>query len=260
MMNENLNTQVKSPLDSNFKKVKSKYLIFSILFATLCMVITYWTTHKYYESKWSKHEQLADLQEGNIEQKVALLDVYIGKINSLLAEKGIEPLTSLPSSGSMALSPTEALALYGKKLQKLESELDALPFGTPHDGRITSEFGGRNNPFSSLGHENHSGMDFKGNIGDPILATATGTVIFAGQKGGYGNCVIVQHERGIKTLYAHLNKVTVRPDQKVQTGTQVGELGNTGRSTGPHIHYEVMEHDQKVNPRKYMSDRPSNRL
>lgn len=258
MMNEK--TQMKSSFATNIRKFKSKYLIFTFVFSALCIAITFWATQKYYENKWSKYEQLADLQEGNIEQKVALLDVSIRKINSLLSEKGIEPLTALPSSGNMTLSPSEALAFYGNKLQKMESELDALPFGTPHEGRISSEFGGRNNPFSGQGHENHSGIDFKGNIGDPILATATGTVIFAGQKGGYGNCVIVQHKRGIKTLYAHLNKVSVRPNQKVQTGTQVGELGNTGRSTGPHIHYEVMEHDQKVNPRKYMSNRPSNKL
>lgn len=258
MMNEN--TQMKSSFARNIRKVNFKHLIFTFVFSALCIAITFWVTQKYYENKWSKYEQLADLQEGNIEQKVALLDVSIGKINSLLAEKGIEPLTASPSSGNMTLSPTEALAFYGNKLQNLESELDALPFGTPHEGGISSEFGGRNNPFSGQGHENHPGIDFKGNIGDPILATATGTVVFAGQKGGYGNCVIVEHKRGIKTLYAHLNKVSVRPNQKVQTGTQVGELGNTGRSTGPHIHYEVMEHDQKVNPRKYMNNRPSNKL
>ncbi|MDR1091514.1 MAG: M23 family metallopeptidase [Prevotella sp.] len=97
----------------------------------------------------------------------------------------------------------------------------------------------------------HAGMDFTANIGTPVYATADGTVILADWKQGYGKCIIIDHGYGYETLYAHLNEYKVRTGQKVIRGEFIGEVGNTGKSTGSHLHYEVLVKGQPDNPAKY---------
>lgn len=97
----------------------------------------------------------------------------------------------------------------------------------------------------------HAGMDFTANIGTPIYATADGTVVLSDWKQGYGKCIIIDHGYGYQTLYAHLNEYKVRAGQKVIRGEFIGEVGNTGKSTGPHLHYEVHVKGQPDNPAKY---------
>ena len=97
----------------------------------------------------------------------------------------------------------------------------------------------------------HAGMDFSANIGTPVYATGNGTVTLADWKQGYGKCIIIDHGYGYETLYAHLNDYKVRPGQKVMRGEQIGQVGNTGKSTGPHLHYEVHVRGQVDNPAKY---------
>lgn len=97
----------------------------------------------------------------------------------------------------------------------------------------------------------HEGMDFSANIGTPVYATAEGTVTYADWKKGYGKCVIINHGYGYETLYAHLNDYKARVGQKVVRGEQIAEVGNTGKSTGPHLHYEVHVKGHHDNPARY---------
>jgi len=99
----------------------------------------------------------------------------------------------------------------------------------------------------------HKGMDFAVPYGSDVRCTAAGTVIFAGQKGGYGNCVIVSHGNGLATLYAHLSDILVRTNDKVKVNHVIAKSGNSGRSTGPHLHYEVHKSNTPVNPKLFLN-------
>jgi murein DD-endopeptidase MepM/ murein hydrolase activator NlpD len=125
--------------------------------------------------------------------------------------------------------------------------------GYPRISSFTSFFGYRSNPFDFGANEFHPGVDFKGKIGDLVKCTANGTVEFAGQAGGYGNCVRIKHINNIETVYGHLSHISVRQGQKVSVGDVVGKVGSTGRSTGPHLHYEVRRNGKPVNPKEYLS-------
>jgi murein DD-endopeptidase MepM/ murein hydrolase activator NlpD len=98
----------------------------------------------------------------------------------------------------------------------------------------------------------HTGLDFRGTTGDPIRATAAGTVTQAGWSGGYGKMVEVDHGNGLSTRYGHLSAIDVVVGQKVQIGQTVGRLGSTGRSTGPHLHYETRVDGDAVDPQKFL--------
>lgn len=99
----------------------------------------------------------------------------------------------------------------------------------------------------------HKGLDIAVAYGSDVKAAAAGTVIFSGQKGGYGNCVIVSHGNGLATLYGHLSQLISKVNDKVQVGQVIAKSGNTGRSTGPHLHYEVHKNNTPVNPRLFMN-------
>jgi murein DD-endopeptidase MepM/ murein hydrolase activator NlpD len=134
------------------------------------------------------------------------------------------------------------------------SWLHALPTGIPmaKDYRVTSGFGIRNDPFTGQ-LAMHEGLDFVAEHGSPIVATAAGTVTRSGWDSAYGNVVEVSHIEGFTTRYAHLSKRLVEVGQKVQRGETIAQLGNTGRSTGPHLHYEVMRNDRILNPTQMLT-------
>ncbi|WP_062160166.1 M23 family metallopeptidase [Chryseobacterium sp. IHB B 17019] len=99
----------------------------------------------------------------------------------------------------------------------------------------------------------HKGLDIAVPFGSDVRAAAAGTVIFSGQKGGYGNCVIVSHGNGLATLYGHLSQLVVKANDKVKVGQTIAKSGNSGRSTGPHLHYEVHKNNTPVNPKLFMN-------
>ena len=99
----------------------------------------------------------------------------------------------------------------------------------------------------------HKGLDIAVAFGSDVVATAAGTVIFSGQKGGYGNCVIVSHGNGLATLYGHLSQLVAKVNDKVKVGEVIAKSGNSGRSTGPHLHYEVHKNNTPVNPKLFMN-------
>ena len=128
---------------------------------------------------------------------------------------------------------------------------NAAPNLWPVEGPITGSFGERIDPFNGEGAF-HSGVDISATYGQAVMAPADGVVIFADFLGGYGRAVVVDHGHGITTRYGHLANFAVVPGQHLQRGDTIGYVGLSGRSTGPHLHYEVRINDTPVNPRKYL--------
>lgn len=127
-----------------------------------------------------------------------------------------------------------------------------LPFAKPTTAAPqSSSYGVRFDPFTRR-PAFHSGLDFAGAVNSPIYATAPGVVSFTGVRSGYGNTIEIDHGRGFKTRYAHLQAIGVRPGQKVAVGTRIGGMGSTGRSTGPHLHYEVWVNGRAQNPSRFL--------
>jgi murein DD-endopeptidase MepM/ murein hydrolase activator NlpD len=139
-----------------------------------------------------------------------------------------------------------------KTLDEVKEIARQLPFANPVPGaRITSSFGMRRDPILGT-RAHHSGMDFRASPGDPIRATGAGTVVAAGWNGGYGRMVEIDHGRGIVTRYAHLSRIAVKEGDRVTAGRIIGRAGTSGRSTGPHLHYEVRLEGAPTNPLKFL--------
>jgi murein DD-endopeptidase MepM/ murein hydrolase activator NlpD len=136
-------------------------------------------------------------------------------------------------------------------LEGQRTRLASTPSRRPGPGYVSSTFGMRVDPFTGL-PQFHSGLDFAANVGARVVSTADGTVIKAGPNGAYGNTVQVDHGHGLSTLYAHLSRVNVRVGDKVRRGDLVGAVGNTGRSTGPHLHYEVKLNGIPQDPSRFI--------
>ena len=149
---------------------------------------------------------------------------------------------------------TRARAL-DDSLQTLDAIIngtETIPLARPvHGSFVTSAFGTRTDPFLKRAAM-HSGIDFKANTGTAILATGHGTVTEARRNGGYGNMVEIDHGNGITTRYAHLSAIGVKVGQHVEKGMPIGKAGSTGRSTGPHLHYEVRLNGEAVDPAKFL--------
>jgi len=133
---------------------------------------------------------------------------------------------------------------------------DARPrasFITPTWGRLTSPLGWRADPFRPAVRQHHWGIDIAAGHGTPVVASAAGTVQYAGAYAGYGSTVYIYHGAGWATVYAHLSAIHVQPGLRVRQGAAIGAVGSEGRSTGPHLHFEIRYMDQPVDPLKYLS-------
>jgi len=136
-------------------------------------------------------------------------------------------------------------------LRENRDTIASMPTIWPVDGFISSPFGVRSSSYSGRG-EFHKGIDIRARPGTPIIAPAKGMVAFAGGDGAYGLSVELQHTRTITTKYGHMQRIVVREGQQVKRGDIVGFVGSTGRSTGPHLHYEVKLNGVQVNPTRYI--------
>lgn len=151
-----------------------------------------------------------------------------------------------------SLKPSrEALGLG--MLSNAELGRETLPSLWPVRGRITAGFGQRLDPFSGEG-EFHSGVDIAAPNGSRVEASANGFVLQAGPNSGYGNQILIDHGFGFTTTYGHLSKILVLAGQEVKRGQVIGAVGMTGRTTGPHLHYEVIVNDTRVNPARYLRE------
>lgn len=140
------------------------------------------------------------------------------------------------------------------RLTAYENELKTIPTIFPAaDGRISSRFGNRPDPFNWRRTAFHSGIDIAAPLNTPILAGADGEVIFAGRNGGYGKTIIIDHGGTYETLYAHLNRIQVEVGDKVVKGQAIGGMGTTGRSTGVHLHYEIKRNGERIDPFTYIT-------
>jgi murein DD-endopeptidase MepM/ murein hydrolase activator NlpD len=190
------------------------------------------------------------------------------RIRSVLDDLGVDAKKTRAASGVggpfVPVKPPQSGAsnfdrqLYRVNLARAElnqysQTLIAVPVRKPVIGDVdmSSPFGMRLDPF--LGRPAiHTGIDLRGEIGEQVHATATGRVTIAGRDGGYGNMVEIDHGNGLATRYGHLSKILVRPGQFVRIGETIGLIGSTGRSTGPHLHYETRVNGEAVDPQKFL--------
>lgn len=149
----------------------------------------------------------------------------------------------------------ERLASALSRMEFLEASLMTIPSGRPTAAPMqSSSYGYRRDPFNGQAAF-HAGIDFPGRHGQPILAAAAGRVSFVGQRSGYGNVVEVEHGNGLMTRYAHLSGFDARVGQRVKRGDRIARMGSTGRSTGDHLHFEVRQAGQPINPRRFLEAR-----
>jgi murein DD-endopeptidase MepM/ murein hydrolase activator NlpD len=254
--------QVSSKLILNWKKY---LLAFSLLFFSLIGIIIYLTSNKIEQNKLqealtkklrSMHLLMAEVDTNTMREKFTKIDKDLSTINGFLKARGIQPAFKGPQGGEVnkdVVSTDEITDFYESYLNRIIYNISYTPLGLPFPGAITSTFGHRENPFGGDGVETHKGLDIKGPNGGEVKAMAKGEVKFAGLKGGYGNCIILKHGNGFETLYGHLSKILVRVGQQIDIGQQIGNIGSTGRSTGPHLHYEVHRNGQKINPEAFLT-------
>jgi murein DD-endopeptidase MepM/ murein hydrolase activator NlpD len=220
------------------------------------------------KNRYTKLEQVA--RERDIQ--VASLGSLAGEVSSLYGLKSDPVLLDEPSEARRDAQVNSSLdRLYALKNSALTGATTAgLSLGLirnvttadwlransapnlwPVEGMITGSFGERIDPFNGEGAF-HSGVDISSTYGQPVVSPADGVVEFADYMGGYGRAVIVDHGHGVSTRYGHLSGFAVAAGQHIQRGDTIGYVGLSGRSTGPHLHYEVRINGTPVNPRKYL--------
>lgn len=164
-------------------------------------------------------------------------------------------LDALDKIDSVLLELESQLIEQKEILESLEEDtadrlkyLAAMPSQWPIQGRITSYFGYRSNPFTNRGKEFHGGLDIASSYGSTIRAAGDGKVIFAGWNGAFGKTVIISHGFGYTSMYGHNSAILTKVGAKVKRGDAIARLGNTGRSTGPHVHFQIEKYGTPVNP------------
>jgi len=216
------------------------------------------------------------LSLGNVEQKqVSTLNeieertnMRARRIQSVLTDLGIRggrarredatggpfiPVTPAQSHDNAFETLLYRINVAREQVDDYRRTLVAVPLRKPLDGEaeMTSAFGVRTHPiFRRLAM--HTGIDLRGEVGEPVRATATGKVTIAGRQGGYGNMVEISHGNGLATRFGHLSEISVKVGQVVRIGEMVGRIGSTGLSTGPHLHYETRVNGQAVDPQKFL--------
>ena len=152
----------------------------------------------------------------------------------------------------LKISNLNNIGISGSSLkQKIESLVNGVPVGAPVLGRLSSFFGKRTSPFGYQA-DFHTGIDIASIYNSPVVSSAEGEIVFSGHKGSYGKTVLIKHKNGLETLYAHLATIDVKEGQHVNRGQKIGLLGSSGRSTGPHLHYEVRLEGSPVDPISYI--------
>ena len=205
-------------------------------------------------------EETERAQISELEQMRSAANRKAHKLAKILSKQGLRvpemsaiggPLIQL-KGGSRFDTSIQALNTSLEMLETVRRVAKSLPHGSPTPGqRISSRYGSRRDPFTGS-RAMHGGLDFKAKRGTRVRATASGTIIKAGRMGGYGKLIEIDHGGGITTRYAHLSKIHVKIGQKITRGKVIGRVGSTGRSTGPHLHYEVRRKGRALNPIHYV--------
>jgi len=192
-----------------------------------------------------------------------ILTAFIVNQGNISEFKKIGVVTAFPKALLVSLEPELTLSKFTKstntvkkvatkktskntrKVRLIASRDEAIRFIWPARGRINSSFGER-------WGRTHEGIDIDGSTGDPVRASRDGVVTFVGWESGYGMLIVLDHAGPYKTKYGHLSKILVREGQRVETGDLIGLIGNTGRSTGSHLHFEILLNGNPVNPLKFL--------
>ena len=254
--------QVSTRLVAHWKKY---FVAVSLMFMGLISIIAYLALSKFSQVKqpqslsqktYSVKNTIVEIDTNAVRKKFSTIDKELVTINNYLKARGIRPVFKAAEGGeadSDIISTDEITGFYEGYLNKIIYNFSYTPLGFPFAGAITSTFGHRENPFSGEGIETHKGLDIRGPVGSPVKAMAKGDVEFAGLLGGFGNCIMIKHGNGFETLYGHLSKILVHVGQRIDIGQQIGNIGSTGRSTGPHLHYEIHRNGEKINPQSFLN-------
>jgi len=261
-------------MQSRFHYSKRTLFIISICFLITTGLVAWLVHHRAsisYQSKlqnaelgFRKHLAAKDAQIQSIatildtaylKETFKVIDSNLYAIDRSLTRRGMGGLKVKSIGGGRGLEMAdveEFVNYYQSYTRHVEDKLSFFPLGLPSDGEQTSGFGYRRDPLMPDSLQSHFGLDFSGHIGDSIKTTADGVVRLAGFNGGYGNCLIITHSNGFETLYGHMSKILVQEGNLVKAGDKIGLVGSTGRSTGPHVHYEVLLNGRQVNPARYL--------
>lgn len=198
--------------------------------------------------------RFADQRSARAAETIRRLGLNPGAMIASLEDRSAQggPFIALGRSTDPLDQRFQRLGLSLARMNALERGLAGIPQVLPASlESMSSGFGYRSDPFTGAAAF-HAGLDFRGPIGAPVHAAARGRVSFSGVKQGYGLCIEIEHGNGLMTRYAHLSRFVARAGQEVDAGAVIGAIGNTGRSTGPHLHFEVRIHDRPVNPRPFL--------
>ncbi len=207
-------------------------------------------------NNWLKN-RIAVLQE----EKAVLLDNAVADLNeksriieSILSSVGVDIQVQVSNKNSGGPFTSSAEGTRDELIVRTDWYLDTLqdvPLGAPIPGVMTSRFGWRTDPINSK-RAYHRGVDIRGRTGTEVKATADGKVTKQRYDGGDGNFIVIDHGNGFRTKYAHLKKSLVQKGDSIERGQVIGLVGNSGRSTGPHVHYEIHYDDKIVNPTRFV--------
>lgn len=184
----------------------------------------------------------------------------VGGVGGYSKDAFTQPLPSTAGTLQAIDSYNKSVSSLEDGYRKIEDKLSlqtlvksVTPDRLPVRGYITEGQGMRRDPFTGTSREYHTGVDISAPLGSRVIAPADGMVIFAGYRAGYGKIIVIDHKFGMITRYGHLYKFNVQPGQRVSRNDVIGYVGNTGRSTGPHLHFELWWHNKAINPAKFLA-------
>ncbi|TDJ01969.1 MAG: M23 family metallopeptidase [Candidatus Dadabacteria bacterium] len=251
------------------KKSHIRIAFCSVIIFAFVSLFSFGTSYIYYKDSVTKSQSVNKLIsainllsqdinknkiiEAKLKNKLQGIEETLLEMQEVLNKKGIKKELSI---GGEFIPPEKLTLSYVDYIKKdidyLFNTVKSIPIGTPLKGKINSSFGYRKDPFKSRSGF-HSGLDMDANYGQHVVATADGVVTKASWHTNYGKTVIVKHKDNYETLYGHLSKLQVKEGQEVKVGDVIGKAGSTGRSTGTHLHYEVIKDGKRVNPKNFLS-------
>ncbi len=199
----------------------------------------------------NKLKVMAGLPADAMGRKKAIERPGLGGVTMSSTTLGVPDPSRLLNLEKRAQNLEQSFDVLNEYFHRQTSELSSTPSILPVTGFLSSYFGARRNPFTNA-PDFHEGIDITNELGTPVVAPADGKVSFVGLKGSYGNVIEIQHRGGIITLYGHLNEIRVKVGQDIKRWDVIATIGNSGNSTGPHLHYEIHIGDSPVNPLPYI--------
>lgn len=251
---------VSTKLIKNYRKylvatVSTLAILFLLILSILFYSVSLKSDNHSLSVKVNTLKNQTDLLDSiRLKERLTKIDESLSAINDYLVKRNMLKFDAIGGdAGSEKNSVIPLVEFYGEQSDVFLEKVKQTPTGLPHDGRETSAYGYRTNPFGGHSGEFHPGIDFKGEMGEPVFSTATGIVERCDWYNGYGNAVVLRHSDEITVLYGHLSKINVVLGQKVNAGDVIGFIGSTGRSTGPHLHYEIRRINEDINPNQYLN-------